>query len=360
MMMVITQFAFCASVEDVVRRVKARATDSTVTPYMSAFVRSQKNHIKLQVEAGGLASDGVVTDAGLISPVQPSKPDTVTLSRPPSGTAADMNASIIRSAPIAHKYATGGVSLCGGGVENLFKDAGLPLHGCHVSSNCNGTYPNQLAPASLPYLSNGQVLWSQEHSDKLVDMASKGQDISPHDYPHAFPDFTEALRIAPINGSDDIMVGGSVSPWLEAALKANGAKHVFTMDYGSRKVESDCTQIILRKDLENQQGRFGSIVSFSSVEHDGLGRYCDPVNPDGDLAAMMEFRKWLKPGGTLYLGIPVGAETQVQGNNHRIYGQDRFAKMTRGFSMLGVVNTHWGHWSGANWQNQPWFVLKSV
>ena len=30
------------------------------------------------------------------------------------------------------------------------------------------------------------------------------------------------------------------------------------------------------------------IVSFSSLEHDGQGRYGDPLDPDGDLVAMKE------------------------------------------------------------------------
>ena len=49
---------------------------------------------------------------------------------------------------------------------------------------------------------------------------------------------------------------------------------------------------------------FTAIISYSSIEHDGLGRYGDPINPGGDVAAMREFWRWIRPGGLLYLGVP--------------------------------------------------------
>jgi hypothetical protein len=41
---------------------------------------------------------------------------------------------------------------------------------------------------------------------------------------------------------------------------------------------------------------FDVVLSISSFEHDGLGRYGDPLNPDGDMAAMRSTRRLLKPG----------------------------------------------------------------
>ena len=32
--------------------------------------------------------------------------------------------------------------------------------------------------------------------------------------------------------------------------------------------------------------RYDAVVTYSSVEHAGLGRYGDPLDPDGDVAAM--------------------------------------------------------------------------
>jgi len=266
----------------------------------------------------------------------------------------------IRMHPLAKLYPTGQVSLCTPKVQSAFEESGVPVVGCGFEQNCVGTYPDQLPPASRPYLTAAcTVDWSQEHTDTLLRLVQQGQDVSPGHYPYAVPDLLEALDTVPLD-RNNVMVAGSVSPWLEATLAANGAGKIYTMDYDFRDLKTNLTQLVLRKDLEGQRSVYGAIVSFSSIEHDGLGRYCDPVNPDGDRAAMVEFYQWLQPGGILYLGIPVGEKTHVEGNGHRIYGSDRFAKLIKGFKLLHTVTTHWGQepWRGSAWNNQPWFVLQ--
>lgn len=47
-------------------------------------------------------------------------------------------------------------------------------------------------------------------------------------------------------------------------------------------------------------------LSLSSFDHDGLGRYGDPINPTGDLVAMETVRSILREGGLLFLTIPIG------------------------------------------------------
>lgn len=65
----------------------------------------------------------------------------------------------------------------------------------------------------------------------------------------------------------------------------------------------------------------GSILSLScmhTVEHIGLGRYGDPLDPEGDLKAMRELERVLAPGGSLLFVVPVG-RPKVVFNAHRIY-----------------------------------------
>jgi SAM-dependent methyltransferase len=64
-----------------------------------------------------------------------------------------------------------------------------------------------------------------------------------------------------------------------------------------------------------------SVASLSCmhvVEHVGLGRYGDPIDPDGDLKAMAELLRVLAPGGTLLFVVPVG-KPKIVFNAHRIY-----------------------------------------
>jgi hypothetical protein len=70
-----------------------------------------------------------------------------------------------------------------------------------------------------------------------------------------------------------------------------------------------------------------SIASLSCMhvlEHVGLGRYGDPLDPDGDLKAIGELVRVLAPGGDLLVATPVG-RPRVAFNAHRIYDHEEFA-----------------------------------
>jgi hypothetical protein len=61
-----------------------------------------------------------------------------------------------------------------------------------------------------------------------------------------------------------------------------------------------------------------SLSCLHVIEHIGLGRYGDPLNPRGSQEACAELQRVLAPGGRLYLSAPVGRE-RVEFNAHRIH-----------------------------------------
>jgi len=142
----------------------------------------------------------------------------------------------------------------------------------------------------------------------------------------------EALEMVPIKGVE-VAVMGSVLPWYETIISEFGGEP-FTIEYN----------------LPNYPGFKGITVdeywknprqsdmawSISSFEHDGLGRYGDPLNPSGDFRAMSEMKKILKPGGILFLAVPVGLD-KVVWNAHRIYGNIRFPMLIDGWTLEGCV-----------------------
>jgi SAM-dependent methyltransferase len=73
-----------------------------------------------------------------------------------------------------------------------------------------------------------------------------------------------------------------------------------------------------------------SLSSLHVIEHVGLGRYGDPVDPVGYVKAAEELMRVLKPGGTLLLGTPVGQEA-LYFDAHRVFDpqtiRDAFAKL---------------------------------
>ena len=50
--------------------------------------------------------------------------------------------------------------------------------------------------------------------------------------------------------------------------------------------------------------QFDAMVTYSSLEHSGLGRYGDSLNPWGDLITMAQAWCLLKPGARALVGLP--------------------------------------------------------
>ena len=78
-------------------------------------------------------------------------------------------------------------------------------------------------------------------------------------------------------------------------------------------------------DLTSLPFNNASVASLSCmhvVEHIGLGRYGDPLDPGGDLKAMRELARVLAPGGTLIFVVPVG-KPKIVFNAHRTYAYDQ-------------------------------------
>ena len=61
-----------------------------------------------------------------------------------------------------------------------------------------------------------------------------------------------------------------------------------------------------------------SISCLHALEHFGLGRYGDPVDFEGFLKGFENIHKILKPGGNLYLSVPIGPQ-RIEFNAHRIF-----------------------------------------
>lgn len=66
---------------------------------------------------------------------------------------------------------------------------------------------------------------------------------------------------------------------------------------------------------------FDVAYCLSTVEHVGLGHYGDELDPEGDITALREAWRILRPGGTFIISTPVGipAQTDLQ----RIYSPER-------------------------------------
>eukprot|EP00095_Tigriopus_kingsejongensis_P005113 maker-scaffold161_size295871-snap-gene-1.34 protein:Tk05113 transcript:maker-scaffold161_size295871-snap-gene-1.34-mRNA-1 annotation:"hypothetical protein GUITHDRAFT_82324" len=128
-----------------------------------------------------------------------------------------------------------------------------------------------------------------------------------------------------------VLVIGSQHPWIEAILLEFGAKEVTTLEYV--KIVSEVPQIkvmtpteMAKAYLDGELAQFDAVVSFSSIEHSGLGRYGDGLNPFADLITMA--RTWCvtKEGGRALIGVPTGPD-QVLFNAAKVYGPLQYSHL---------------------------------
>ncbi len=80
-----------------------------------------------------------------------------------------------------------------------------------------------------------------------------------------------------------------------------------------------------RGDLLSMPFADDSVISLScmhTVEHVGLGRYGDPIDPEGDLKAIKELKRVLAKGGDLLFVVPMG-RPRVMFNANRVYSYDQ-------------------------------------
>jgi hypothetical protein len=78
-----------------------------------------------------------------------------------------------------------------------------------------------------------------------------------------------------------------------------------------------------------------SVLSLSSlhvVEHVGLGRYGDPLDPHGTRKALAELERVLGSGGSLFLSLPIG-RPRVCFNAHRIHDPRQIVTWMEGLDL---------------------------
>lgn len=94
-----------------------------------------------------------------------------------------------------------------------------------------------------------------------------------------------------------------------------------------------CKEADLTK-LEFDSNSISSLSCMHTVEHIGLGRYGDEINPDADLLAINELKRVLKVNGHLFFVVPVGVP-RVYFNSHRVYSYEMIIDL---FADLSLVN----------------------
>lgn len=168
--------------------------------------------------------------------------------------------------------------------------------------------------------------FTKEIFEKYLQMVRNGES---NYYGNTDKWLYQALSKYPIE-KKDICIFGSANPWYEAVSLAYGVENCRVVEYSERK--SFHERIRYLKPGEDSADH-DAAFSISSFEHDGLGRYGDPINPRADINAMQNARRSLRKGGLLYFAVPVGRD-KLCFNVHRIYGKHRLPLMFEGWEWI--------------------------
>jgi hypothetical protein len=75
---------------------------------------------------------------------------------------------------------------------------------------------------------------------------------------------------------------------------------------------------MINKDI-SQNNITDSISCLHAIEHFGLGRYGDQLDPMGHIKGFNNILSMLKPGGVIYISFPISHKNEIHFNAHRVF-----------------------------------------
>ena len=90
-----------------------------------------------------------------------------------------------------------------------------------------------------------------------------------------------------------------------------------------------------------------SLSSLCVLEHAGLGRYGDPLDPGGSDLAFAELQRVVAPDGDLYISMPVEPADRVYFNAHRVFAVGGVPKRLPELALVEERFVHEGRVLGA-------------
>ncbi len=76
-----------------------------------------------------------------------------------------------------------------------------------------------------------------------------------------------------------------------------------------------------------------SLSCMHTIEHIGLGRYGDTIDPDGDIKAIKELKRVLTKNGNLLFVVPIG-KPALYFNAHRVYSYIQIISYFEGLKLI--------------------------
>lgn len=111
--------------------------------------------------------------------------------------------------------------------------------------------------------------------------------------------------------------------------------YVTTLDVRARPSFMDVEEIVTEdvKETTLPDASFDAIISLSSIEHFGLGRYGDNIDLKADEKAFKQFKRLLKPNGLLLFTTTIKrGKPEICFNAHKTYTKEIIDSFSAGFN----------------------------
>jgi SAM-dependent methyltransferase len=105
-----------------------------------------------------------------------------------------------------------------------------------------------------------------------------------------------------------------------------------------RPIDIELTNLYFKKgsilELPFENDSIESISSLCVIEHIGLGRYGDPLDPWGSEKAIKELKRVIKAQGIILFSVPIDKKNTVYFNAHRAFSRDYILSLFHDFELL--------------------------
>ncbi len=169
----------------------------------------------------------------------------------------------------------------------------------------------------------------------------------PNDFYPCLGDDTPATEIEPIYFYQNAWAFGHIVNQCPAYHVDVGSHHTFVSLLSKvvpvtmidiRPLSVQLESLSFRRgsvlELPFADGTVPSVSSLCVVEHIGLGRYGDSLDPRGTEKAIAELKRIVQPGGHLYVSIPLDDDNRVFFNAHRAFREGYLLEQFHPFQVV--------------------------
>lgn len=167
---------------------------------------------------------------------------------------------------------------------------------------------------------NRRTEFEINYKDLFLETEDVGDNAGCLDGHYFIQDIWAAKKILENNPINHYDIGSRIDGFISHLLVFR--KNITLIDIRPLDIDIDELKFICADATNLEKIKDNSIESLSSlhaVEHFGLGRYGDLIDPEACFKVMKAIQRVIKPSGKIYFGVPIGPKNKLCFNAYRIF-----------------------------------------